>query len=111
MEQLTFKEIELINWVLNNISVLSVEEKHRKNVDVLKRKPFTNTLSINYEEKQALCACLDYFCNIYSASIIGYPNGNRTIKSIKERIELLKTVKNKFTEQKVTKKYNLESNL
>lgn len=95
MSKWTLKEIEIVQWVLNNISELSLEEKHRVPLNAVRKDPLQSLSSYNNRELNAVSAALGYFIDLYTVSIKGYPSGNRTIRQIKERLEILNSAKQK----------------
>ncbi len=95
MSKWTLKEIELIEWVLNNVSELSLEEKYRKSLTEVRKRPLQQLTAYTMNELLAIAASLEYFSELYTSSIKGYPSGNRTIRQIKERLDIIKSAKYK----------------
>ena len=106
MSKWNIKEFEIIEWVLKNISELSLDEKYRKNLSDVRKGPVLQLSSYTPQERSAIAASLDYFCELYTSSIKGYPNGNRTIRQIKARLELLKSAMQKAMETSDIDKQN-----
>jgi len=92
------REYNIIEWVITYISEMSVEEKYRIALRNLKREPMSQIADYGIEEREALIAAITYFEDLYKYSVNGCPNGNKTVRNVLFRLQLLSSAKKKLTE-------------
>lgn len=96
MKKWNDREFNTVEWVIKYISPGSVEKKYRDDIRRLKEKPAVQHVYYSREEKAALCEAISYFEEFYKYSVNGMPKGNKTVAGVLERLEYLKSAREKL---------------
>ena len=85
-----FGECREVDWVITNTSPFSLEEKHRRYLaPAIAKGGFSALPEFTDNEVRAVAAAIDYHVKMMKELVKGYPNGNKSILMIKQRIEIL----------------------
>ena len=89
MKKWSRKEYSIAEWAITYISEMSLSEKHRKTIKAIKERPLSQHKYYSALEKEALLEAMEHLKELYAYSIKDVLIENKTVKSVKKKIETL----------------------
>ena len=93
MKKWNDREYNTLEWVIEYISEMSLEERFREDVRRLKDGKLSPYVGCSVSEAEACVAAITYFEEFYAYTLKGYPKGHGAVKDGEERMKNLKSVR------------------